>query len=109
MKPNKSLYKGTLRSVILQLLLRDVKSYGYQLTQKAKELTQGHLVITEGALYPILHKLEIDGLVYSELQLVNGRERKYYLLTEKGKMQQQFASEEMLQYIFNLKTIFQND
>ena len=42
--------------------------YGYQLTQRAKELTEGELEMTEGALYPLLHKLESDGLIYSEIQ-----------------------------------------
>ena len=58
--------------------------YGYQLTQRAKELTKGELEMTEGAfiLYP---ELENEGVIYSEMQQVNGRDRKYYLLTEKGK------------------------
>lgn len=106
---NKSLFKGTLQSIILQLLATEVKMYGYQLTKKAKELTNGQLVITEGALYPILHQLEIDGIVQSEIQTVNGRERKYYLLTENGKLKQQVSHQEMLRYIFNLKTIFNHD
>ena len=58
--------------------------YGYQMTQRAKELTKGELEMTEGALYPLLHKLEDDGLITSEIQNINGRDRKYYLLTEKA-------------------------
>ncbi len=84
MKKN-ALYKGTLQNIILKLLASEVKMYGYQLTQRAKELTKGELEMTEGALYPLLHKLENEGVIYSEMQQVNGRDRKYYLLTEKGK------------------------
>lgn len=80
--------------------------YGYQMTQRAKELTRGELEMTEGALYPILHKLEDDGIIYSEIQNVNGRDRKYYLLTEKGKKQQQEQEQEMKSYLFNLQNIF---
>lgn len=105
-KSNKSLYKGTLQNIILKLLTKEVKMYGYQMTQRAKELTQGHLEMTEGALYPILHKLESEGIIVSEIQHINGRDRKYYLLTEKGKRQQQLYEEEMKSYIFNLNTIF---
>lgn len=105
-KSNKSLYKGTLQNIILKLLAKEVKMYGYQMTQRAKELTQGHLEMTEGALYPILHKLESEGIIVSEIQHINGRDRKYYLLTEKGKRQQQLYEEEMKSYIFNLNTIF---
>lgn len=105
MKKN-ALYKGTLQNIILKLLASEVKMYGYQLTQRAKELTKGELEMTEGALYPILHKLESDGIIFSEVQNVNGRDRKYYLLTEKGKKQQVAKEEEMKNYIFNLNAIF---
>lgn len=105
MKKN-ALYKGTLQNIILKLLASEVKMYGYQLTQRAKELTKGELEMTEGALYPILHKLESDGIIFSEFQNVNGRDRKYYLLTEKGKKQQKTKEAEMKSYIFNLNSIF---
>lgn len=105
MKKN-ALYKGTLQNIILKLLVREVKMYGYQMTQRAKELTKGELLMTEGALYPILHKLETDGVIFSEIQNVNGRNRKYYLLTEKGKKQQLSEESEMKSYLFNLNTIF---
>ena len=105
MKKN-ALYKGTLQNIILKLLASEVKMYGYQLAQRAKELTKGELEMTEGALYPILHKLESDGIIFSEIQNVNGRDRKYYLLTEKGKKQQKTKEAEMKSYIFNLNSIF---
>ena len=105
MKKN-ALYKGTLQNIILKLLVKEVKMYGYQMTQRAKELTKGELLMTEGALYPILHKLETDGVIFSEIQNVNGRNRKYYLLTEKGKKQQLSEESEMKSYLFNLNTIF---
>ncbi len=105
-KSDKTLYKGTLQNIILKLLASEVKMYGYQMTQRAKELTKGHLEMTEGALYPILHKLENDGIIESEIQKVNGRDRKYYLLTENGKKQQVKQEEEMKNYLLNLNTIF---
>lgn len=106
MKKKNALYKGTLQNIILKLLAKEVKMYGYQLTQRAKELTAGELEMTEGALYPLLHKLESDDIIYSEIQNVNGRDRKYYLLTKKGKLQQISQEEEMKSYLFNLQTIF---
>lgn len=105
MKKN-SLYKGTLQNIILKLLSKEVKMYGYQMTQRAKELTEGELEMTEGALYPLLHKLEGDGLITSEIQKINGRDRKYYLLTDKGKKQQSAQEAEMKTYLFNLNAIF---
>jgi DNA-binding PadR family transcriptional regulator len=105
-KSKNSLYKGTLQNIILKLLSNEVKMYGYQLTQRAKNLTKGELEITEGALYPLLHKLESDGVIFSEVQKINGRDRKYYLLTEKGKHLQALQEEEMKSYITNLNIIF---
>ncbi len=105
MKKN-SLYKGTLQNIILKLLSKEVKMYGYQITQRAKELTRGELEMTEGALYPLLHKLESDGIITSEVLKINGRDRKYYLLTEKGKKQQAVQEDEMKNYLLNLNTIF---
>lgn len=105
MKKN-SLYKGTLQNIILKLLSKEVKMYGYQITQRAKELTLGELEMTEGALYPLLHKLENDGMITSEIQKINGRDRKYYLLTEKGKKQQAEQENEMKSYLMNLQSIF---
>ncbi|WP_294296481.1 PadR family transcriptional regulator [uncultured Chryseobacterium sp.] len=101
-----SLYKGTLQNIILKLLAKEVKMYGYQITQRAKELTQGELEMTEGALYPLLHKLEAEGMITSQIQKINGRDRKYYLLTDKGRKQQTEQEEEMRSYLFNLNTIF---
>ncbi len=106
MSKNNTLYKGTLQNIILKLLAKEVKMYGYQMTQRAKELTKGELEMTEGALYPILHKLESDGIIESEVQNINGRDRKYYLLTEKGKRRQAEQEAEMKSYILNLNTIF---
>lgn len=103
---NNVLYKGTLQNIILKLLASELKMYGYQLTQRAKELTNGELEMTEGALYPLLHKLEAEGIIFSEIQTVNGRDRKYYLLTEKGKRHQKMQEHEMKSYIFNLNAIF---
>lgn len=105
-KKNNKLYKGTLQNIILQLLASEVKMYGYQMTQRAKELTRGELEMTEGALYPILHKLADEGLIYSEMQEVNGRQRKYYFLTKKGQRQQTEKEAEMKSYILNLQSIF---
>lgn len=81
---NSKLYKGSLSTIILKLLTENSKMYGYEITQKVKELTQGELNITEGALYPALHKLEADGFLEVEMQKVDNRLRKYYRLTQAG-------------------------
>jgi DNA-binding PadR family transcriptional regulator len=81
---NQKLYKGSLQTIILKLLGEHDKMYGYEITQKVKELTKGELQITEGALYPALHKLEAEGMLDVEVAKVGNRLRKYYKLTEQG-------------------------
>ena len=55
--------KGTLQTIILKLLENNSQMYGYEITQKVKDVTTGEILLTEGALYPALHKLEADGLL----------------------------------------------
>ncbi len=59
--------------------------YGYEIIQKIKEASADQMKITEGALYPALHKLEQNGLLMAEHRPVSGRVRKYYSLSAKGK------------------------
>lgn len=80
------LIKGTLKTVILKLLADNKKMYGYEITQKVKELTQDRIQITEGALYPTLHALEADKLVTTETEFIGKRVRKYYSLSPTGKV-----------------------
>ena len=81
---SKELIKGTLQPVILKLLGENKRMYGYEITRRVKQLTEGKIEITEGALYPILHKLEADGIVLTETEFIGKRVRKYYSLTPKG-------------------------
>jgi DNA-binding PadR family transcriptional regulator len=79
------LIKGTLKTIVLKLLTQHEKMYGYEITQKVKELTGDKIQITEGALYPSLHALEEDGIVTTEVMNIGKRVRKYYTLTKKGR------------------------
>ncbi len=82
---SKELLKGSLRSIVLKLLSENNRMYGYEITQKVEELSTGKIKLTFGALYPILHKLETDGTVSTETEIINGRARIYYKLTPAGK------------------------
>ena len=79
------LLKGTLKTIVLKLLADNKKMYGYEITQRVKELTRDKIQITEGALYPTLHALEADGLVTTEVEYIGKRVRKYYSLSPAGK------------------------
>jgi PadR family transcriptional regulator PadR len=76
--------KGTIQTIILKLLEDNGQMYGYEITQRVKEASSGEIMLTEGALYPALHKLEADGFLETFTEIVDGRVRKYYRLTEQG-------------------------
>lgn len=78
------LIKGTLKTIVLNLLTKQGKMYGYEITQHVKEATDGKIQLTEGALYPLLHRLEADGLLTTEKVSIGKRVRKYYKLTKNG-------------------------
>ena len=96
-----NLYKGSLSTIVLKLLNDKGKMYGYQITREVEKITSGDLVVTEGALYPTLHKLEAKGLLSVEIKKVNNRPRKYYFLTENGK-------KETVQLLGEMNTFIQN-
>jgi DNA-binding PadR family transcriptional regulator len=79
------LLKGTLKTIVLKLLADNKAMYGYEITQRVKEVSRDRIQITEGALYPTLHALEADGLVTTELEYIGKRVRKYYSLSPTGK------------------------
>lgn len=79
------LIKGTLKTIVLKLLADNKKMYGYEITQRVKELTLDKIQITEGALYPTLHALEADKLVTTQTEYIGKRIRKYYSLSPAGK------------------------
>ena len=79
------LIKGTLKTIILKLLSDSDEMYGYELTQRVKELTGGKIQLTEGALYPTLHALEAQGVLSTNVVNVGNRIRKYYSITPTGK------------------------
>lgn len=76
--------RGTLKTIVLKLLAEQGRMYGYEITQSVQERTGGQITLTFGALYPVLHKLEQDGLLIAESVEVDGRLRKYYSLTPSG-------------------------
>jgi PadR family transcriptional regulator, regulatory protein PadR len=78
------LLKGTLQTIVLKILSDHGKMYGYEITQRVKDLSEGSILLTEGALYPTLHKMEAEGLLKTETIMLGKRVRKYYALTEAG-------------------------
>jgi len=97
------LIKGTLKTIVLKLLADNKRMYGYEITQRVKELTMDKIQITEGALYPTLHALEEDGLVTIETEYIGKRMRKYYSLSPTGKTKTQEKVSEFADFINTMK------
>nr|WP_293842742.1 PadR family transcriptional regulator [uncultured Arsenicibacter sp.] len=87
--------RGTLKTIVLGLLAEKERMYGYEITQAVKDRTGGEIVLTFGSLYPLLYKLEQEGLVRTESEEVEGRLRKYYALTLTGR---QAARQKLLDF-----------
>jgi DNA-binding PadR family transcriptional regulator len=69
-------------------ILAEGESYGYAIIKRVAQLSGGHLQWTDGMLYPVLHRLERQGLVASKWSASgNGRKRKYYRITKAGRTQ----------------------
>src|ERR1700748_555080 len=103
---NKStLYKGCLEPIVLKLLHDHGRMYGYEITQKVKEITTGELKITKGALYPLLHRLEGDGILRVEMENIGNRVRKYYTLTPEGERQKGVAQGELATFLKTLQIL----
>lgn len=80
--------------------------YGYELTKKVHEITRGTIAITEGALYPVLHKLEEKGQLTAQFGQANGRMRKYYSITPQGGKTAAQSGEYLNEFLSGLQQIF---
>jgi PadR family transcriptional regulator PadR len=75
--------RGHLDLVLLEILSRSA-GHGYAVISALRECTDGVLDLTEGAVYPALHRLEDQGLLASDWEPVAGRRRRIYTVTPAG-------------------------
>jgi len=101
------LLKGSLKTIVLKLLKENGRMYGYEITRKVEDLTEGKIKLTYGALYPVLHKLESEGVLIAESENFNNRIRIYYSLTPKGDSVVAEKLKELSEYIESLQRIIE--
>ena len=96
-KYEQQMKKGVLEMLVLRLLFQREK-YGYQLICELREKSDDLFLLKEGTLYPILYRMEDDGLVVSTWSEPKGKEvsRKYYSITAEGR-----ETLEQLQILWN--------
>jgi PadR family transcriptional regulator, regulatory protein PadR len=100
-----NLIKGSLSTIVLKLLKEEGPMHGYAITQKVEKLTEGKIILTYGALYPILHKLEKEGSLVTTSENYNNRTRIYYSLTPKGHTVVLEKIKELTEFIESLQHI----
>ena len=80
----KDLVAASATPLVLSIL-SEGESYGYAIIKRVDELSGGRLKWTDGMLYPVLHRLDRNGLVTASWgRSESGRRRKYYRLTDQG-------------------------
>ncbi len=84
---SKTLIAASTRPLILAILAAG-EDYGYSIIRKSKSLSKGSLEWTDGMLYPVLQRMEMDGLINSTWKLTGGpRPRRYYTITDRGRLE----------------------
>lgn len=102
---SKELLKGTISAIVLKLLSEQERMYGYEISQKVKEISDSKIVLKDGSLYPALQKMTSDGLLSFKEEIVSGRVRKYYYLTKAGHKEKSLYVEELRDFIETLNKI----
>jgi PadR family transcriptional regulator PadR len=99
------LLKGTLQTIVLKLLADYGRMYGYEIARRVKDLSEGTILITEGALYPTLHRMVADGMLNFEVVNMGRRVRKYYQLTSLGQQAVEERVKEFAGFVRTMKHI----
>lgn len=95
--------KGALELCVL-VLIHERDRYGYELAQSVSE----HIEVAEGALYPLLRRLVIEGYCTTYLQeSTGGPPRKYYKLTPAGEIHMNKLVIEWKQFVNNVSTLIE--
>lgn len=83
-KHSSDFVRGSMDLMVLSVLAGEPQ-YGYAIQQRLSQVSGGLVALQAGTLYPLLHRLEADGLVTSRVDKSTGRRRKWYRLTTAGK------------------------
>lgn len=76
--------KSQLELLLLAILARE-PAHGYLVVERLKERSGGVLDVPEGSVYPALYRLERSGMIMSKWSRVEGRRRRVYKLTRRGR------------------------
>lgn len=99
--------KGHL-DLILLLSLQSGPAYGYALIKDLRDRTGGMLDLSEGTVYPVLHRLEGAGLLESALVTAGSRRRRLYRITSTGEEELQRLLSEWDEFVQGIRNLSAN-
>jgi len=86
---DRAYWQGTIKMSLSKFFVLSVlhhkPMHGYEVVQAVERTTNGCCSPTEGTVYPMLNEFEAGGYLSAHSEIVQGRERKVYSLTEKGR------------------------
>jgi DNA-binding PadR family transcriptional regulator len=93
----RDLVRGSLDLMVLSVLAGG-KKYGYLIQKQVREASSSRVDLAAGTLYPLLHRLEDEGVVRSSWDARTGRQRKWYELTAAGRKRLSAQAQEWADY-----------
>ncbi|MEM6394062.1 MAG: PadR family transcriptional regulator [Planctomycetota bacterium] len=96
----RDLFRGSLDTMVLAVLV-DGPQYGYAIQKKVREASGQS--VAAGSLYPLLHRLEVEGLVTPQWEEGKGRPRKWYALTPAGQARLKSQAADWQAYLARLQ------
>lgn len=96
--------KGSL-DLLLMGVLRRGPAHGYAIIATLRERSDGEFDLAEGTIYPALHRLERAGLVASTVEVTQGRRRRTYALTARGRAEFAAQRREWQGFVTNMQAV----
>ena len=105
--PKTDYLQGALDLVILRTLAIE-PNHGWGIQQRLRQVTSDTLSVSQGSLYPALHRLEAAGLLSSEMiASENNRRARLYRLTPLGRAQLKAETEDWRQFSLAMRRVLQ--
>jgi len=102
------LRRGLLQLLVLAIIKAEGPTFGYAIAQSIRQRTADRLILQDGTLYPLLHRLERQRLVRSRWDVTGDRPRKYYQITPPGEQQLQAMLATWSELVYTLDPLFRS-
>jgi PadR family transcriptional regulator, regulatory protein PadR len=103
---DRELLRGSLELLVLSFV-SGRECYGYEILAALREQSGGRVDLKAGTLYPILHKLEHEGNVTSRWEETGGRDRKWYSITQAGRLRLKSGARDWLDYAACVRAVLE--